>query len=213
MSRVVTPERVVRGACRFFLRHGTIDMGELAASMAISRATLYRVVHSRDALLGEVLWRLGDALLIRARRARQHSGVDGVIEVTRLFTAQVRAAEPFRAFLRAEPETAARVLLTASGGVHRRAVLAQQEILRENSGPAWSPASPHQQAYLYVRLVESALYADLLDDARLDPGLAERAARALLVAPSRACDCGLTFPACDGDRVSTRLESGVSESS
>lgn len=184
MSRVVTREQVVRGACRFFLRHGTVDMGELAASLAISRATLYRIVHSRDALLGELLWLLGDRLLTRARRARRLSGVEGVLEVTRLFADQVRAAAPFRAFLRAEPETAARVLLGASGRVHHRAVLAQQEILLENRNPAWSPASPDQQAYLYVRIVESALYAELLDGARLDPGLAERAARAVLSAPS-----------------------------
>lgn len=180
MSHVVTREQVVHGACRFFLRHGTIRMGELAGSLAISRATLYRVVHSRDALLGDLLWLLANDLLWRARRARRLSGVDGILEVTRLFTEQVRAAGPFRRFLRSEPGTAARVLLSSSGSVHPRAVAVQQEILLENRGPVWSPVSPDQQAYLYVRLVESVLYAELLDGARVDPGLAERVARALL---------------------------------
>src|SRR5262245_38926537 len=113
MSRVLTREHVIRGGCQFFVRHGTVDMAELAASLAISRATLYRIVHSRDALLGEVLWLLGDRVLTHARRRGGHVGIDGVLEVTRLFAAQLRSAEPFRVFLRTEPETAARVLLTA----------------------------------------------------------------------------------------------------
>lgn len=184
MSRVLTREHVVRGGCRFFLRHGTVDMAELATSLAISRATLYRIVHSRDALLGEVLWLLGDGLLNRARRhGRPGAGVDGVLEVTRLFVGQLRSAEPFRTFLRAEPETAARVLLTASGHVHRRVVVAQRNILLEHAGPTWLPAAPDQQAYLYVCLAEAALYAELLHGLRLDLSLTERAARALLTLP------------------------------
>lgn len=184
MSRVLTREHVVRGACRYFLRHGTVAMTELATSLAISRATLYRIVHSRDALLGEVLWRLADGVLTRARgRVSRGRGIDGVLEVTRLFAGQVRSAEPFRRFLCAEPETATRVLLSASGQVHRRAVLAQREILLENADPVWLPVAPDQQAYLYVRLAESALYGELLDGVELDLVLTERAARAVLASP------------------------------
>lgn len=180
MSRVLTKDHVIVGGCQFFVRHGTVDMAELAASLAISRATLYRIVHSRDALLGEVLWLLADNLLTHARRRGGVGGVDGVLEVTRLFAAHLRAAKPFQVFLRAEPETAARVLLSASGHVHRRAVLAQREILLENAGPAWLPTAPEQQAYLYVCLTESALYAELLGGVQLDRALTERAARGLL---------------------------------
>jgi tetracycline repressor-like protein len=179
MSRVLTREHVIRGGCQFFVRHGTVDMAELAASLAISRATLYRIVHSRDALLGEVLWLLGDGLLTHARK-HGGDGVDGVLEVTRVFAAQVRAAKPFQVFLRAEPETAARVLLTASGHVHRHAVQAQREILLEHACAQWLPTAPEQQAYLYVCLAESALYAELLGGVRLDLALTERAARGLL---------------------------------
>lgn len=45
--RVVTREQVVRGGCRYFLRHGTVDMDQLASALSISRATLYRVVQPR----------------------------------------------------------------------------------------------------------------------------------------------------------------------
>lgn len=178
--RVVSRDQVVRGACRFFLQHGTVDMEALAANLAISRATLYRVVRSRDALFGEVLWRLAERLLTRARRSRSRGGVDGVLEVTRHFADALRGSAPFRAFLEAEPETAARVLFNAAGGVHRRAVLAQKQILLEVDEP-WAAADLDQLAYLYVRIVESALYAELLDHRGLDQEVAEKAARAVLL--------------------------------
>lgn len=182
--RVVSFDDVVGGACRFFLRNATLDMAGLAGSMAISRATLYRVVHSRDGLLGEVLWRLGERVLTTARRRRTRDGVDGVLEVTRLFVDYLHAAASFPAFLRAEPDTAARVLFNAAGGVHPRAVQAQKEILTETGvGVRWSPATMDQAAFLYVRIVESALYAELLSSRRLDLRVAERAARAVLDLP------------------------------
>ncbi|OLR95517.1 hypothetical protein BJP25_06910 [Actinokineospora bangkokensis] len=177
---MVSREQVVRGACRFFLQHGTVDMDRLAVGLAISRATLYRVVRGRDGLLADVLWLLGERALARARRERRRGGVDGVLEVTRRFVDQLRQAGPFREFLRGEPETAARVLFNAAGGVHRRAVLAQRDILREVRGPAEAWPDLDQLAYLYVRIVESVLYAELFGGVAVDPDVAEQAARAVL---------------------------------
>jgi hypothetical protein len=71
---VVSRDDVVRGGCRHFLRHATIDMDALAGDLSISRATLYRVVHSRDGLLGDVLWRLAKRMLDDARRERTATG-------------------------------------------------------------------------------------------------------------------------------------------
>jgi AcrR family transcriptional regulator len=178
--RVVSREQVVRGGCRFFLRHGTVDMDRLAAGLAISRATLYRVVSGRDVLLADVLWQLGERTLAEARRERRSTGADGVLEVTRLFVDRLRESAPFRAFLRAEPETAARVLFHASCGVHRRVVSAQKEILLEARAAAEPSAALDQIAYLYVRIVESEVYAELLGGSPVDPELAERATRAVL---------------------------------
>lgn len=89
--------------------------------------------------------------------------------------ARLNSAAPFRRFLRREPDTAARVLLH---DVHRRAVAAQRDILE--GVKRWPPGELDQAAYLYVRLVESVLYAELLGGAPLDLRLAERAARSLL---------------------------------
>lgn len=173
--RVISERDVVRGACRHFLRHATLDMQALAVDLSISRATLYRVVHSRDRLLAAVLWRLGERVLSEARRQRTRPGVEGVLQVTRMFCGRLRESAPYRTFLAAEPEAAARVLFTATGGVHAKVVAAQRQILQE----AGTPASA-DLAHLYVRVVESSLYAELLTGHPVDPALAERAARSLL---------------------------------
>ena len=181
--RVVSERDVVRGGCRLFLERGTVEMDALAGSLAISRATLYRVVHSRDRLLGDVLWELGEALLNRARTQRTASGIDGEVEVTLRFCARLLAAEPFQVFLRAEPKTAARVLFTPAGGVHARAVAAQKEILgaAARRGDLRPPRDLDHLADLYVRVIESTLYAELITGRQPDLRLAERTLRSLLL--------------------------------
>jgi hypothetical protein len=174
--RVVSDDEVTRAGCRFFLRHGTVDMTGLAEQMCVSRATLYRITHSRDRLIGDVLWRMADRMLTEARRDRTGSGPEGVLEVTRRFTGGLLASEPFRRFRTEEPEVAARVLLTSAGGITERVVATQQEIFRD----AGLPATATELAYLYVRIIESALYGELVAGRRADLSLAERAAKEIL---------------------------------
>jgi AcrR family transcriptional regulator len=180
--RVITYEEVVAGACRHFLREATVDMEALATELAVSRATLYRVVEGRDRLFGDVLWSLGEAMLCAARRHATSRGIDGILEVSRRFYESVIQAAPFRRFLASEPQTAVRVLFTPAGRVHERAVRAQKEIFVEamrGSGVRLAP-DLDSLAYLYVRIFESMLYADLLSGRAPDLDLAERAARAIL---------------------------------
>ena len=154
-------------------------MEVLATELAVSRATLYRVAGSRDALLGDALWMLGRRVLDRARRAREQSGVDGVIEVSRRFAERLFSAPPMRRFVADEPQTAARVLFTTSGEVHRRAVQAQSEIFVE-AGAAAPGQDAFEQAFLYVRIMESVLYGELISGRPVEFATAERALRALI---------------------------------
>lgn len=180
VRRVVSHDMVVRGGSAYLLEHGTLDMADLANTLAVSRATLYRVVGSRDRLLGDVLWRLGGRTLDAARRARTYRGVDGIIEVTRRFADSMLTAEAFHRFVIDEPDTAARVLFTPAGRVHERFVVAQKEIFLEAGLDGWSPTELDHLAYLYIRMVESTLHAELLNGRRPDFDLAERVLRALL---------------------------------
>jgi AcrR family transcriptional regulator len=182
--RVISRDQVVAGACTLFLNRGTVDMDQLAISLAISRATLYRVVHSIDELLADVLWRLADQQLTRARAQRTRTGVDGVLQVARGFSRRIVASRPFRRFLSTEPETASRILFTAAGGVHHRAVAAARQLFVEAAPPdqpgGWLRGDLDKLAYLYVRIFESLYYGELLHGATPDIDLVEAAARALL---------------------------------
>ena len=182
--RVIAYDTIVAGARRHFLREATIEMEKLAGELAISRATLYRAVDSRDRLLGDVLWSLAERTYQEARRGVSSRGIDAIVTISHRFTESVQAAAPFRRFLETEPQTALRVLLTPAGGVHARTVSLQREIFAEAfAGQEQElPGDLDSLAYLYVRLRESILYADLLSGRRPDPEVAERAVRALLTA-------------------------------
>jgi AcrR family transcriptional regulator len=182
--RVITYEAVVAGARRHFLREGTIDMEQLARELAVSRATLYRAVDGRDRLLGDVLWSLAESTYGRARSGVAGGGVDAILEVSRRFTDALTSSEPFRRFLENEPQTALRVLLTPAGNVHSRTVALQRDVFGEAfAGREHElPGDIDSLAYLYVRLRESVLYADLMSGGHPDPQVADRAVRALLTA-------------------------------
>jgi hypothetical protein len=182
--RVIAYDTIVAGARRHFLRRATLDMDRLASELAISRATLYRAVDSRDRLLGDVLWSLAEHTYAQARRGVSGRGVDAIIEISHEFTESVMTAAPFRRFLEMEPQTALRVLLTPAGGVHARAVALHREIFTEafEGREQELRGDLDSLAYLYVRLRESILYADIMSGRSPDPEVAERAVRGLLTA-------------------------------
>jgi AcrR family transcriptional regulator len=142
-------------------------MEVLAHEMAISRATLYRVAGSRDALLEDVLGVLTRRMFGEARAARTRGGFDGVVEVSRHFGDQLRSPILGR-FLRQEPEAAARILFTPAGAVHESAVAAQADVFRETGVAARLPAGTDldRLAYLYVRTVGTFLYSEFFTGRR-----------------------------------------------
>jgi hypothetical protein len=163
-------------------------MEAVALELAVSRATLYRVVGSRDRLLAEVLWRLTSRALDQARERRTHDGIEGVLEVVRHFARQTLATLPLRRFIAAEPETATRVLVALQQrGIAAVTALFDEVGLGKQSangmGALGLVDDPHQVAYLLVRIVESLSFAELAG-ARPDLDLAEQTIRGLLV---RAC--------------------------
>ncbi len=191
----------MEAGCRFFARHGMLDLEQVAVDLAVSRATLYRVVSSRDRLLAEVLWRLAQRSLDRARARRTRDGVEGLLEVVRCFSRQMLASKALRQFVAQEPQTATRVLSSPDGGVNRLAIAAATRLFDEvglTGGP--SPMAvlgvadgagvaarlvedPARVAYLLVRIVESLCFAEV-SGTTPDLELTEQTIRALLV---RAC--------------------------
>ncbi|MGH2755866.1 MAG: QsdR family transcriptional regulator [Actinomycetota bacterium] len=184
LSRVLSYEDAVSCARARFLADGTLDMQALVDELAVSRATLYRVVGNRDRLLGDVIWDLGARTLGRAIRETNDAsaGVDRIIETSRRFNEYVVSFEPLRTFLRTEPLTAFRVLFSPAGRVHERAVAAWRSMLQEaaDRGEIDLPFDVDRLAYVLVRSGESMLYADLIGGREPDIELAAMTQRAVL---------------------------------
>lgn len=179
--RVLSYDEVLKGARAHFVREGTIALDALARELGVSRATLYRMIDGRDRLLGDVLWSLGEPVLRRAIDVNGTATVDAILGISLDFYREMAGARPFRTFLQDEPGAAVRVLFTPAGGVHERAVGVQKTIFEQARGQGLPLAEDLDGlAYLYVRIVESLLYADLLSGRAPDLTLVERAARAVL---------------------------------
>jgi AcrR family transcriptional regulator len=179
---VLTYEQAHRRAMKVFVRDGGLDMKTLADELPVGRATLYRVVGSRDRLLGDVLWTLAERTLQSAeRQAGAVEGLDRVLEISHRFKQDLLTFEPLRRFVRTEPEVALRVLLTPAGGVSERMVEAYAGILRRSivCPETTLPFDLDWFAYVLVRTGESMLYSDILAGREPDLELADLVTRLL----------------------------------
>ncbi|MBW9207778.1 hypothetical protein KV102_06440 [Mumia sp. zg.B53] len=187
-TRVIEPHDAVAVARSWFLEGRAVDMRELATVLAVGRATLYRVVGSRDRLLGDVVDSLGQATLAAsvatAVRAGLAPGVERIVGAATLMNQAIVGFGPLRTFATAEPETAFRVLFMPAARVHARAVEGWRRVLAEAAaaGELRLRADPGRVAYMWVRIGESVIYADLLADREPDLELAVTLQRALLEA-------------------------------
>src|SRR5919204_230290 len=77
----VTPLDALKLARERWLEAGRIDMGDLAADLGVSRATLYRWVGTKERLLGEVLWTFAEASFSDALASAHGTGADYVADV------------------------------------------------------------------------------------------------------------------------------------
>ncbi|MQY10470.1 hypothetical protein SRB5_05780 [Streptomyces sp. RB5] len=186
--RVIDHDTALTAARRRFVATGGLPMDEVCRDLNVSRATLYRVVGSRDLLLGDVLWQLARRTLdmaVHETRGAGASGVELLLGTADRFERAVARFAPVQRLLREEPVDALRVLFTGSGRVHERMVDAWAGLLREarRSGElAELPFGVDESAYALVRVGESMLYGDLLAGVVPDGELAERLRRTILCA-------------------------------
>lgn len=154
-------------------------MDILAGELAISRATLYRAVGSRDTLLGDVFWAIAKILIAEATGETSGTGPDRVIAISRTFAELLESAQQMRRFVTDEPDAAARVLFTSAADVKHRSIDAQLEIFLQ-AGLEGDPDELRRRAALYVRTLEGVLYGPLLGSGPISFESAEPALRALL---------------------------------
>jgi AcrR family transcriptional regulator len=185
-KRVIDREDALAAAKRQFLSTGEISMDDLARGLNVSRATLYRVVGSRDELLGDILWQLSRRTLDQAIQAVRGSGLTGadrLLAISQRYHEAVASFKPLHHLLQQEAADAFRVLFTPSGRVHERMVEAWATLLREaqeNGELCDLPFDVEETAYMFVRIGESMLYGDLLAGVVPDNELSDRIRRVLL---------------------------------
>lgn len=183
--RAITYEDALEAARRRFLSSGDLVMGNLQRDLNVSRATLYRVVSSRDRLLGDVLFGLAQRTVMDAVAEVEAEGLTGVsrmLEISRRVEDAISRFAPLQRFLARFPEIAFPVLFTSVGGVHERMVGLWGELFAAAvaAGELTLPDGPRETAYLYVRVGESMLYASLLAGVEPDIDAADRVRRAVL---------------------------------
>ncbi|HEX4247405.1 MAG TPA: QsdR family transcriptional regulator [Pseudonocardia sp.] len=178
----VGPVDAFRLARRTFIAGERVDMGALAAELAVDRATLFRWVGNREQLLSEVIWSVSLPTWRRALDEASGSGAARVVEVFDRFTRAVIGAEFFRRYLRRERDRALR-LLTTRAGVHQARVAATFEGLldaeRQASGLKL-PLPVHDTAYVITRVAESFIYSDLIVGEEPDAAKAAAVVAAIL---------------------------------
>ncbi len=187
-QRVVDHARVLRIAERMFDAEGSVDMASLADRVGVSRATLYRVVGSRERLLGDVLWWQGQHVMEHVAPRVTAGGAERLVQLARAFNERLIGYRPLRRFLRDDPVLAHHVLFLPEARVHSRFVALWRDLFVEAAAreEIRLPFDVDELAFLWVRTGESMLYADLMSGLEPRIELAERVQRLLLVADATA---------------------------
>jgi len=161
------PPEIFAAAARAFGAGERLDMQQLAGSLGISRATLYRRAGNREALFAAVIWCNSRVTLVDAvRRTRELRGVPRAVAVAAHVLMISDRSAPLRHFLATDPEAALRVLTGAHGGVQERFIDAFERLLELEAARGHLALSLDlaSVAYAIVRIAEGFLYADVIAD-------------------------------------------------
>ena len=178
-------ERCVAAAAGWLETGRRLDMQGLADELGISRATLFRHVGGREALIGDAYALLTRQLLTRALRRAEKRGRPGELRCVRFgreMNRETAKAPGLRQLLADEPALALRVLTEPRGPVQPLIVTFLTDVLSGDLEEHGLEAAVEVSslAYALVRLGESFLYADALADRTPDLALANQLQAALL---------------------------------
>ena len=178
-------DRIVLTAARWVHDGRRLDMQTLADELAMSRATLFRHVGSREKLLGEALWVLTERMLDTASARWEAERPEAELHTpgtSRHINAMVSQSPGLRRLLDDEPTLTLRVLTNPAGQVQAGIVAFVESLLRRDVADFGlvTLIEPDALAYALVRLGESFLYADVLANRKPDVATADRLQRALI---------------------------------
>ena len=127
-----TPISVFELAHQKWVEGKTINLSEIAVELGIGRATVFRWVGSRDALLEEILWARYLYVFKDARKNAPGQGIEYVAEVFRRIMQAILDSEALQRFIKEDPHYALR-LLAASRELQARRHKVCQRMLEEQT--------------------------------------------------------------------------------
>lgn len=141
-----------------------VDIGKLAAELGIGRATAFRWVGSRDALMGEVIWSFYEPTLQHALATNRARGAELIASLTATAMCSILAFAPMRRWLEQDPEYALKIATDETGVVQIRTVALVQSVLQHevDEGKLKNTALDVETlSLLVVRISSSFLYSDI----------------------------------------------------
>ena len=179
------PDRFVLLAAKWLHEGRRLDMQGIADELGVSRATLFRHVGGREALLGQALWVLTGRMLELASAQWEAIRPEGELHTPgtgRQINAIVSQSKGLRQLLDDEPALTLRVLTNPLGPVQPGVVTFVEGLLRRDIAEFGlvTIIEPNALAYALVRLSESFLYADVLAARKPDVATADRLTQALI---------------------------------
>lgn len=159
----VTRDSAFDVALGWFLDGRRLDMRALARELGVSRSTLYRWFTSREALLGDIAWRIMSDTIVRIEARDRGAGGprQRFLRVYGRLTETVRDFPPLVTFLADDPDYALRVLTSSYGTVQGHLiswVSSQLDAITEIA----PGVNRDDLAYAIVRLAESFLWSDMI---------------------------------------------------
>ena len=185
MSGRITRDHAIDVALQWFLDGRRIDMSALARDLGVGRSTLYRWFTSREALLGDISWRImADTIgRIEARDRGDGGSRERFLRIYGRLTETVRGFPPLMTFLADDPDYALRVLTSSYGTVQGTLIAwvsSQLDGMEELPGAV----DIDDLAYAIVRLGESFLWSDMITGS---PPRADKAIAMIELLLSGAC--------------------------
>jgi AcrR family transcriptional regulator len=168
-----------------YLRGQRVDVQAIAAELGLGRATVYRWFGSREKLLGEVIIRATEPVLIEARAGLAGKGGPGLLDTFDRFNRALADAPALRAFVEQERDASLRIIASGAGIVQPRIVELITGLITEeaDAGTYEPPVEPSVLGFAIVKLAQAFLFNDAVVGIRGDVDRLREVEAALLGVP------------------------------
>src|SRR3954447_6196017 len=181
-----SPEDVLDAAMQRYLRGRRVDVQAIAAELGLGRATIYRWFGSREKLLGAIIIRATEPVLMMARSGLSGKGGPGLLDTFDRFNRALADAPALRVFVEQERDAALRLIASGAGIVQPRIVELITALIVEEveAGTYEPPIEPALLGFAIVKLAQAFLFNDAVAGIRGDVDRLREVEAALLGVPS-----------------------------